>query len=587
MKKNVVIGVAVWPMATRSSPPVIERRSNVCRTITYLGGLMAAVAMVGCGAPPEEAGNAGVHEGSRSLVGGTVTSARPEIGTFSRGCTATLIAPHYVLTAGHCSGYIDTVSTGDSVTFRDSSGTSHTYTVDRIHNFGSTAASPGGNGAFALTPDNFAMSEGTNDVEILRLSTDVPSSVAVPAQIAGTPPRAGDRVTVFGYGCTERTTKTGSGSKEYFSYNFGTNTQALCPGDSGGPVVFGEVGDGGQIWGTNTGYWGSSSTDVHANDAHGNVSYFKNQIVQLMQAWDATELEVGIDRTGGDYLGFLQLTTNPIECRNACINDSACRAFTSVALGIQGFAAICWLKNTVPNWKPCDNCTSGTRFQQEANIDRPGSDYTSFDLGEARPELCEASCARDSNCQAYTYVVPGVQGPAARCWLKNGVPAANGSWATVSGARRGFENNVDRPGFDYTHFAVAADPRICRDACATDKRCKSFSYVQPGLQGPSAVCWLKSGAPAPGPAAGVTSGMKRGLEVNTDRPGSDFNNFSQSSDVPEECQAACAADSRCLAWTFVPSGVQGIAAHCWLKNGIPRPGTSDGIVSGLKGAEFF
>lgn len=548
--------------------------------ILNLGALFSIVlgTVAGCGG--DDPGTDPVFNQSDALVGGTVTTARPEIGSFSRGCSATLIAPRYVLTAGHCSGYSTTVNPGDSVTFTDAGGVRRTYSVDRIHSFG---ALPGGEGgAFELTPDNIASGEGTNDVELLRLSTAVPATVANPARIAAAPPNSGDRVTVFGHGCTDRRTGAGGGAKQFFSYNFGSTSTALCPGDSGGPVVFGNVNDAGQIWGVNTGYWGSGA------DVHGNVTYFKNQIVRVMQSWEGTDFEVGIDRGGSDYRSFPLTTASPALCRSACIADSACRAYTYVAPGAQGPQARCWLKNDVPDWSPCPSCTSGTILAQEGGIDRPGSDYASFDLGAPRAELCAAACARDTGCQAYTYVAPGVQGPLARCWLKSGVPGAQSNGATVSGVRRGFESNVDRGGRDYSSFAVAsADPRVCRDACSRDFRCKAFSYVAPGLQGPSAMCWLKSAAPAPTSQAGVTSGMKRGLEVNTDRGGMDYRSFDQTSAVPEVCQAACAAEAACQSWTFVPAGGQGSRARCWLKSGIPTKTTAEGLVSGLKGAEFF
>jgi hypothetical protein len=66
---------------------------------------------------------------------------------------------------------------------------------------------------------------------------------------------------------------------------------------------------------------------------------------------------------------------------------------------------------------------------------RPGSDYTSFDLSEANPSRCRNACATDVNCRAYTYMKPGVQGPKARCWLKNGVPAASKHSCCISGVK--------------------------------------------------------------------------------------------------------------------------------------------------------
>lgn len=55
-------------------------------------------------------------------------------------------------------------------------------------------------------------------------------------------------------------------------------------------------------------------------------------------------------------------------------------------------------------------------------VDRPGGDYHSFDLSKAEPNACRSSCSGDGRCVAWTYVKPNIQGPNARCWLKDVVP---------------------------------------------------------------------------------------------------------------------------------------------------------------------
>ncbi|MEO1622050.1 MAG: PAN domain-containing protein [Cyanobacteria bacterium J06632_3] len=52
-----------------------------------------------------------------------------------------------------------------------------------------------------------------------------------------------------------------------------------------------------------------------------------------------------------------------------------------------------------------------------------------------------------------------------------------------------------------------------------------------------------------------------------DRPGSDFSNFSSRS--WQHCRNACKDASSCRSWTWVPPGVQGSSARCWLKDQIP------------------
>lgn len=71
----------------------------------------------------------------------------------------------------------------------------------------------------------------------------------------------------------------------------------------------------------------------------------------------------------------------------------------------------------------------------EYNVDRPGANYHNFDLSASNPTLCQSACLADPNCRSWTYVNPGVQGPAARCWLKSGVPASQPNTCCVSGVR--------------------------------------------------------------------------------------------------------------------------------------------------------
>jgi hypothetical protein len=161
----------------------------------------------------------------------------------------------------------------------------------------------------------------------------------------------------------------------------------------------------------------------------------------------AAQLEMNTDRAGGDYNSFDLPAANPQMCAARCEQDGRCRAFTYVGPGIQGPNARCWLKHQAPN--PVGGragivsgvvrqggSSLGPNFQ--ADMDRPGGDYSNFDLADANPELCAARCAQDGRCLAFTYVTPGIQGPSARCWLKdqaaNPVPARGG---VITGITRG------------------------------------------------------------------------------------------------------------------------------------------------------
>lgn len=71
----------------------------------------------------------------------------------------------------------------------------------------------------------------------------------------------------------------------------------------------------------------------------------------------------------------------------------------------------------------------------EPGVNRLGMDYKNFDLPAAQPALCKKACDRESRCLAWTYVHPGIQGPNARCWLKNPVPAPSMNSCCVSGVK--------------------------------------------------------------------------------------------------------------------------------------------------------
>jgi PAN domain-containing protein len=60
------------------------------------------------------------------------------------------------------------------------------------------------------------------------------------------------------------------------------------------------------------------------------------------------------------------------------------------------------------------------------------------------------------------------------------------------------EFETDRPGMDYRSFDLTSpDPGKCEYTCYLENwKCRAWTYVEPGVQGPQARCWLKSGVPA-------------------------------------------------------------------------------------------
>jgi Peptidase family C25/PAN domain len=80
-------------------------------------------------------------------------------------------------------------------------------------------------------------------------------------------------------------------------------------------------------------------------------------------------------------------------------------------------------------------------------------------------------------------------------------------------ATAAWETHTDRPGMDYKSFWIDKDieafvaVKQCEDACKKDSQCKAFTYVNPGVQGTNARCYLKKGVPSPVKNTCCTSGV--------------------------------------------------------------------------------
>jgi len=72
------------------------------------------------------------------------------------------------------------------------------------------------------------------------------------------------------------------------------------------------------------------------------------------------------------------------------------------------------------------------------------------------------------------------------------------------------------------------------------------------------------------------------FEPDTNRAGSDFTSFEAIGDRMEICRDACAAESSCVAYTYVRPGLQGPRGMCWLKSSIPEAHLEGCCISGVK-----
>jgi hypothetical protein len=163
----------------------------------------------------------------------------------------------------------------------------------------------------------------------------------------------------------------------------------------------------------------------------------------------------------------------------------------------------------------------------EANTDRMGGgDYKSIVMEPGdKPATCQAACANDKACKAYSYVKAGIKGPKAVCFLKSSVVPATPDTCCTSGAKGtpkiatptpapggdvfSIEPGTDRLGADYKGFALdKPSVSVCQQACAQDPVCRAFSYVKAGVKGPRPMCFLKSSIAPATPNSCCTSGAK-------------------------------------------------------------------------------
>ena len=199
--------------------------------------LLAALALAACASPVEsldwnegetQVGAPG-DDFAEKIINGRLTYDFPAAGMLRTGtglCTATLIRSRVVLTAAHCVDYATIDRPGQRLArfiVEHGAGTSYSFDVDAIVSYSRTGP-------------------GTDDIALLRLTRDVPAEVATPVPIADRRPEAGESVTWYGYGCQNRAgSDQFTGRKQKIAFPF-QNSNNSCPGDSGGPTVFGADG---------------------------------------------------------------------------------------------------------------------------------------------------------------------------------------------------------------------------------------------------------------------------------------------------------------------------------------------------------
>jgi hypothetical protein len=70
-------------------------------------------------------------------------------------------------------------------------------------------------------------------------------------------------------------------------------------------------------------------------------------------------------------------------------------------------------------------------------------------------------------------------------------------------------SGINLYGADYSSFWVETpEPKLCQNACRSEAKCAAWTYVQPGVQGKQARCWLKTRVPQQFQNQCCTSGVE-------------------------------------------------------------------------------
>jgi len=192
---------------------------------------------VGCGIEDPSVGVDGAAASGDAIVGGSSYSGLPAIGALiinvqggQELCTATLISPTKVLTAGHCS---QDVVAADAFFIIGADVNKPDYTLK----VASIEAHP-----------SFSMSTLKNDIGLVTLAEPAPASVTpLPVLASMSASYVGKSLFFVGYGVDNGTSQTGAGVKRAVSmaiskvsatqFAYSTKGKNTCNGDSGGPAL--------------------------------------------------------------------------------------------------------------------------------------------------------------------------------------------------------------------------------------------------------------------------------------------------------------------------------------------------------------
>ncbi|MBR9826750.1 MAG: hypothetical protein GYB36_13270 [Alphaproteobacteria bacterium] len=75
---------------------------------------------------------------------------------------------------------------------------------------------------------------------------------------------------------------------------------------------------------------------------------------------------------------------------------------------------------------------------------RTGSIYHRLDMSQGTPAICEAVCARDQQCQSWSWAQAGLMGPDAQCQLLSSAPTPQRRPGHVTGLAPQLRERIDQ-----------------------------------------------------------------------------------------------------------------------------------------------
>ena len=154
------------------------------------------------------------------------------------------------------------------------------------------------------------------------------------------------------------------------------------------------------------------------------------------------------------------------------------------------------------------------------------------------------------------------------------------------------QSGYDRRGGDYLNFQIRnGDPAVCASRCERDAHCHAWSFSYPRTANTLATCWLKNKVPprledkccvSGVRGAGVIEPRRGPIEYSIDRLGGDYRYFEVVANPSgAACKAACEAENKCRAWTYVRAGYITPFPRCYLKDRITPPRHKPCCISGV------